>query len=126
MMLSAVTLLPHPDSPTRPMICPGWIAKETPSTARATPARSRKWVSRPSMRSSAELGVPDTRIQKGVGDINHHVCRDDQERPEEDGAHHEGNVQGIDGIDGLFSDARPGEHGFDHDHPCQEVAEVHA
>src|SRR6202171_142959 len=97
MMLSAVTLLPHPDSPTRPMIWPGWIAKEMPSTARASPARVRNWVVRPSTRSSGEpppdtLAFPrrgslispppegegdsvvaDTRIEEGVGDVHHHV-----------------------------------------------------
>jgi hypothetical protein len=37
-MDSAVTDLPHPDSPTSPTVSPGAIAKDTPSTARATPA----------------------------------------------------------------------------------------
>jgi hypothetical protein len=26
--------LPHPDSPTRPSVSPGWMSNETPSTAR--------------------------------------------------------------------------------------------
>src|SRR2546421_5154003 len=127
MMLSAVTLLPHPDSPTRPMIWPGWIVKDTPSTARASPLRVRKCVVRPSMRSKGEgnLGVADTRIQEGIGNVHHHVGGDDQERAKEHGAHHERNVQGEDGVDRLLADAGPGEDGFDHDDAGEEVAEVH-
>ncbi len=34
-----VTLLPHPDSPTRPMISPRSTWKSMPSTARTTPSR---------------------------------------------------------------------------------------
>src|SRR5438477_6962468 len=153
MMLSAVTLFPHPDSPTRPMIWPGWIAKETPSTARASPLRVRKCVVRPSMLRRAEpppcpppegegnigppegegnlgvgegnLGVADTRIQEGIGDVHHHVCGHDQERAEEHRAHYERNVQGKDGVDRLLADTGPGENGFDHDHAGEEVAKVH-
>src|ERR1700682_1141252 len=144
MMLSAVTLLPHPDSPTRPMIWPGWIANDTPSTARASPARVRKWVARSSTRSNADppprpspargegdsegeggSAVADTRIQEGVRDVHHDVRRDDQERAKEHGAHHERNVQGEDGIDRLLADAGPREHGFDHDHTSEKVAEIH-
>ena len=36
-MDSAVTLLPHPDSPTTPTVSPAWTVNDTPSTARATP-----------------------------------------------------------------------------------------
>src|ERR1700694_45668 len=137
MMLSAVTLLPHPDSPTRPMICPGWIAKEMPSTARASPARVRNWVVRPSTRSRAEpppcpppegegnSAVADTRIQKGVGDVHHHVRGHDQERAKQHRAHHERNVEGKDGVDRLLADAGPREHAFDHDHAGEEIAEIH-
>src|ERR1700730_708533 len=126
MMLSAVTLLPHPDSPTRPMIWPGWIAKEIPSTARANPARVRNWVVRPSTRSSAELGVADTRIEEGVGDVDDHVRRHDQQRAKEHRAHHERNVERKDGVDRLLADAGPREYRFDHDHAGEEIAEVHS
>src|ERR1700694_2396955 len=125
MMLSAVTLLPHPDSPTRPMIWPGWIAKEMPSTARANPARVRNWVVRPSTRGGAELRVANTRIQKGVGDVHHHVRGHDQERAKQHRAHHERNVEGKDGVNGLLADAGPREHAFDHDHAGEEIAEIH-
>src|SRR5512134_1653063 len=41
-----VTVLPQPDSPTRPSTSPGRTSKLTSSTARATPARVKKWVFR--------------------------------------------------------------------------------
>src|SRR6185503_16322680 len=41
-----VTVLPQPDSPTRPSTSPGRTSKLTPSTARTTPARVKKWVLR--------------------------------------------------------------------------------
>src|SRR5687767_14175171 len=41
-----VTVLPQPDSPTRPSTSPGRTSKLTPSTARTTPARVMKWVFR--------------------------------------------------------------------------------
>src|SRR6185295_15162021 len=44
----AVTLLPQPDSPTRPSVLPSWIEHDTPSTARNSPAS----VSNPTFRSS--------------------------------------------------------------------------
>ncbi len=37
-MVSAVTLLPQPDSPTMPSVSPGSIENETPSTAWTTPS----------------------------------------------------------------------------------------
>src|SRR6266480_6696570 len=43
---SAVTLLPHPLSPTTPRVSPGLIANETSSTAFTTPARVKKYVLR--------------------------------------------------------------------------------
>ena len=39
---SAVTLLPQPDSPTTPSVSPIRTVKETPSTARTTPAAVKK------------------------------------------------------------------------------------
>src|SRR5690349_4382194 len=41
-----VTVLPEPDSPTRPRISPGATSKSTPSTALATPSLVKKWVRR--------------------------------------------------------------------------------
>jgi hypothetical protein len=47
MMLSAVTLLPQPDSPTMPSVRPRSRLKSTPSTARTSPASVSKTVVRP-------------------------------------------------------------------------------
>src|SRR5688572_16660044 len=47
-MEKPVTVLPQPDSPTRPSTSPGFTAKLTPSTALATPARVKKCVFRSS------------------------------------------------------------------------------
>src|SRR3954471_15940758 len=46
MMESAVTLLPHPDSPTTPSVRPASSSKLTPSTARNSPASVAKCVLR--------------------------------------------------------------------------------
>src|SRR5208283_5363545 len=43
-MERAVTLLPHPDSPTIPSTCFSKISKLTESTAREVPASVRKYV----------------------------------------------------------------------------------
>ena len=46
MIESAVTDLPHPDSPTMPSVLPFSTWKLTPSTARTTPSRVKKCVCR--------------------------------------------------------------------------------
>src|SRR6266851_7219826 len=56
------TVLPLPDSPTMPSVCPGATWKSTPSTARTTPSRVWKCTLSPSTASSgagsgAETGV---------------------------------------------------------------------
>ena len=50
--VSAVMLLPHPDSPTSPRVSPWRTLRSTPSTARTTPSLVKKWVRRPRTRSS--------------------------------------------------------------------------
>ena len=59
MIESEVTLLPQPDSPTRPMVEPRLIEKSTPSTAGTVPSMTWKWVLRPrtSSRTSSGGGV---------------------------------------------------------------------
>src|SRR4051812_14531153 len=52
MMLSAVTLLPQPDSPTIPSVRPLPRLKSTPSTARTSPSSESKTVVRPLTSSS--------------------------------------------------------------------------
>ena len=46
MMESALTLLPHPDSPTSATVSPGRTSHETSSTARTMPPRVANWVLR--------------------------------------------------------------------------------
>jgi hypothetical protein len=53
---SAVTLLPHPDSPTTPKVSPLRTVQETPSTARTMPAPVKKWVRKSSISSSGAAG----------------------------------------------------------------------
>ena len=60
MIESAVTLLPQPDSPTRPSVRPCWSEMVTPSTARMTPSLVWKKVRRFSTWSSSAIGItPD-------------------------------------------------------------------
>src|SRR5690242_9697818 len=54
-MESEVTLLPHPDSPTTASVSPGATENETPSTARTTPSRVKKWVLRLSISRSGAM-----------------------------------------------------------------------
>src|ERR671911_162024 len=58
MMLSAVTLLPLPDSPTIPNVSPGSSEQETPSTAFTTPSWVLKWVLRLLTSSIATATLP--------------------------------------------------------------------
>ena len=58
----AVTLLPQPDSPTRPSVSPYFMSKLTSSTACTTPLGVKKWVDRPrtsSRMSEARAVFPD-------------------------------------------------------------------
>jgi hypothetical protein len=52
MTVSIVTLLPEPDSPTTPSICPAFTFRETPRTACTTPSSVAKSTVRPSIWSS--------------------------------------------------------------------------
>src|SRR6516164_4443532 len=65
---SAVTLLPHPDSPTTPNVSPLCTSYETPSTARTTPAAVKKWVCKFSISSSGEASAaPASRRACSIG-----------------------------------------------------------
>jgi len=73
-MESEVTVLPQPDSPTTASVSPGSTEKETPSTARTTPSRVKKWVFRPSISSrGAALGIGVT-LGMLVGSLDSHVA----------------------------------------------------
>src|SRR6185436_19537071 len=52
MIDSAVTLLPHPDSPTSPTVERAAISNDTPSTARTVPSSVRNSVTRSRISSS--------------------------------------------------------------------------
>ena len=43
MMANAVTLFPHPLSPTTPIVSPRGTSRVTPSTARTTPSSKKNW-----------------------------------------------------------------------------------
>ncbi len=65
----AVTLLPQPVSPTRPMVSPSRMSKPMPSTACTMPRLERKWTFRPATapitagaRSAACCGAGDVSI----------------------------------------------------------------
>src|SRR5688500_14227028 len=59
MMLSALTDLPHPDSPTRATVSPASTSQDTPSTARTTPVRVANSVWRSITSRSFATVVPD-------------------------------------------------------------------
>src|ERR1700682_527764 len=72
MMLSAVTDLPQPDSPTTPRVSPFSMYRSTPSTARTTPSSVKKYVLRfltSSRRSAISCGLP----LPGAGDLSERV-----------------------------------------------------
>ena len=66
MIDSDVTLLPQPDSPTRPMISPRSTWKSMPSTARTTPSRVWNDVRRP--RTSSRRSSPRSAPSRAVRD----------------------------------------------------------
>ena len=58
MIDKAVTVFPHPDSPTRPRTSPFPISKSTPSTARRTPRAVTNSVFRPRTTRIGSIGLP--------------------------------------------------------------------
>src|SRR6185503_18815950 len=67
MMLSAVTLLPQPDSPTIPSVRPRSSLKSTPSTARTSPASVSKTVRSPlTSRRAARSDMPGDLVLDGL------------------------------------------------------------
>src|SRR5689334_12084522 len=74
MMLSAVTDLPHPDSPTMPRVSPGLSSKETPSTALTVPSLVLKTVCR--SLTSRSGWVTSSGFQPGVECVPNRVAED--------------------------------------------------
>src|SRR5262245_66332550 len=63
-----VTVLPQPDSPTRPSTSPAATSKLTPSTARTAPARVKKWVRRFSTSRVLALKARIEHVAQAVAD----------------------------------------------------------
>src|SRR4029077_14223467 len=94
--VSIETVLPEPDSPTMPSTSPRAIDNESPSTACTTPLsvlnetrRSRTW------RSGvvAESGMPDSRVEQRVHEVDDRVDDDDEERGVDDRRHDHRQVE---------------------------------
>ena len=75
MIDSEVTLLPQPDSPTRPMISPRSTLNEMPSTARTTPSRVANDVRRPETSRSGRSPRGLRRRRTAAGAISSIVVR---------------------------------------------------
>src|SRR5262245_25848575 len=73
MIDSDVTLLPQPDSPTRPSISPRSIEKLMPSTARTAPALVSNCVRRPSTASNATALDLEPRIERVAQPVTEQV-----------------------------------------------------
>ena len=58
MIVRNETLLPDPDSPTTPSVCPGYTENETPSTALTSPSSVGKWTFRFRTSSSGSATAP--------------------------------------------------------------------
>src|SRR5438128_182112 len=74
-MERAVTLLPHPLSPTMPTVCPGSTSNEMPSTARTLPSssskrtrRSRTAITGAAFEASLRSGMRISRVTQSVAE----------------------------------------------------------
>src|SRR5512133_1771049 len=89
----AVTLFPHPDSPTRPRVSPRRTSNETPSTARVSPSRlaNQTWRSSTETTGSEDATgfmvrsqlAGDLRIEEVAQAVPQQVHRQDREAEEE-------------------------------------------
>src|SRR5689334_15833238 len=100
-MLSSVTVLPQPDSPTTLTISCELMVKETPLTARTNPCWVRKETLRsftssrdivpcPAALSAAYAGVEDC-----IGHIHHEIRADHEERRVDDGGQDHREIQAL-------------------------------
>jgi hypothetical protein len=107
MIVRQVTLLPQPDSPTMPRVCPFSTEKETPSTARTIPSSVWKEVCRSlTSRSANGLGEPDPWVDPGVEKVDYEVEDDDRQGREDDHALNDRQIVALNGEDGCT--AEPG------------------
>src|SRR5918992_1831350 len=88
MIERTVTDLPQPDSPTMPSISPTSTSKETPSTARTSPARVLKYVWR-SRTSSSSISAPPLEILSRARVERVPKAVRDEERAEDQPADHQ-------------------------------------
>src|SRR5215831_19081217 len=112
-----VTLLPDPDSPTMPSVSPSDTVNETPSTALTTPSSVRKLTLRLRTSSSGSAITapspsrgPHSRIERGVGDVDHRVREHDEEGAVDHGGHDHREIQVGQRLVGQEPDAVDGEH----------------
>src|ERR1700755_706200 len=130
MIVSPVTLLPEPDSPTMPSVRPSSTENETPSTARTTPSAVRNLTSRSaiSRRGLTRAGsrVPPPRVEQRVDDVDDEIGHDDEEGSEQDGPLDHGQVAVDDALVGVAADARDIEEGFSKDRAAEQDADVEA
>src|SRR6478672_68000 len=109
MIVRQVTLLPEPDSPTMPSVCPLSTVNETPSTARTTPSSVLKYVFR-SLTSRRGIGLaePNTWIDDRVEQVDEQVENNDAECGEHDHPLHRRQVEPFDRLNqGLPEPRQP-------------------
>src|SRR2546421_9535095 len=129
MIVRQVTLLPEPDSPTIPSVCPFSIEKVTPSTAFTMPSSVRKWVLRSRTSRSAistASGQPDPWIDPGVEEVDDEVEDDDRERREDDHSLHRRDVVVVQAEDGRLPETREAVDRLGEDRASEREADVHA
>src|SRR4029453_9120611 len=121
---SAVTLLPDPDSPTRPSVFPRSTEVETPSTACTTPSRVRKDTRRSRMSRSGATSVANSRVEERIRDVDDEVGDDDEDRAEEHGALDRREIGVDDRVVGESSHAGDVENRPGGDRPAEEDPDV--
>src|SRR2546426_2824533 len=89
---SAVTDLPHPDSPTMPSVSPWSSSNDTPSTARTTPSRVKNCVCR-SVTARSCANAPPPEVARSLATLELHARVEGIAQP----VAHEGKRQQDDG-----------------------------
>src|ERR1700747_681092 len=111
MTVISATVLPEPDSPTTPTISRGSMRKETPPTARSSPRSVRKETlrSRTSSKASLGLGKAHPGGEGGIGEVDHGIGRNDEERGVDDGRHDDRKIDVQQRLVGQLADALQAE-----------------
>src|SRR4051794_22070735 len=96
-----------------------------PSTALTTPSAVGKWTFRPlTSRSGSAIG--HTWIQIGVHDVHDQVKQDDEEGREQDRPLHAWQVEALDALERVATDARDVEDRLGEDRAAEQDADVEA